>query len=46
MYLLDGFDEIGTQSWSSDKQIMQHIREMSVCALKDLITKGVVSETH
>lgn len=39
MYLLDGFDEIGTQSWSSDKQIMQHIREMSVCALKDLITK-------
>lgn len=39
VYLLDGFDEIGTQSWSSDKQKMQHIREMSVCALKDLITK-------
>lgn len=39
IYLLDGFDEIGTQSWSSDKQKMQHIREMSVCALKDLITK-------
>lgn len=38
VYLLDGFDEIGTQSWSSDKQKMQHIREMSVCALKDLIT--------
>lgn len=39
VYLLDGFDEIGTQSWSSDKQKMQHIREMSVCALNDLITK-------
>lgn len=37
IYLLDGFDEIGTQSWSSDIRKMQHIREMSVCALKDLI---------
>ena len=39
VYLLDGFDEIGTQSWSSDIQRMQHIREISVCALKDLISK-------
>lgn len=39
IYLLDGFDEIGTQSWSSDIQRMQHIREISVCALKDLISK-------
>lgn len=39
VYLLDGFDEIGTQSWSSDMQRMQHIREISVCALKDLISK-------
>ncbi|MBQ7329433.1 MAG: hypothetical protein IJX01_05960 [Oscillospiraceae bacterium] len=39
IYLLDGFDEIGTQSWSSDLKKMQHIREMSVCGLKDLITK-------
>lgn len=31
VYLLDGFDEIGTQSWSSDIQRMQHIREISVC---------------
>lgn len=37
IYLLDGFDEIGTQSWSSDIRKMQHMREMSVCALKDLI---------
>lgn len=39
IYLLDGFDEIGTQSWSSDRQKMQHIREISVCAIKDLISK-------
>lgn len=39
VYLLDGFDEIGTQSWSSDIQKMQHIREMSVCALKDMLCK-------
>ena len=39
VYLLDGFDEIGTQSWSSDIQKMQHIREISVRALKDLISK-------
>lgn len=40
VYLLDGFDEIGTQSWSSDAKKMQHMREMSVCALKDLISKA------
>ena len=40
VYLLDGFDEIGTQSWSSDIQLMQHIREISVGALKDLIGKA------
>ena len=39
IYLLDGFDEIGTQSWSSDTRKMQHMRELSVCALKDLIGK-------
>ena len=37
IYLLDGFDELGTQSWSSDVRKMQHMREVSVCALKDLI---------
>lgn len=37
IYLLDGFDEIGTQSWSSDMQKMQHIREVSMYGLKDLI---------
>ena len=42
IYLLDGFDEIGTQSWSSDPRKMQHLREISVCALKDLV--GQVQE--
>lgn len=37
IYLLDGFDEIGTQAWSSDPQKMHHIREISVCGLKDLL---------
>lgn len=39
IYLLDGFDELGTQSWSSDVRKMQHMREISVCALKDLISR-------
>lgn len=38
IYLLDGFDEIGTQSWSCDVQKMQHIREISICAIKDLLS--------
>lgn len=37
IYLLDGFDEIGTQAWSSDARKMQHIRELSMAGLKDLI---------
>lgn len=39
LYLLDGFDEIGTQSWSSDMWKMKHIREASVSGLKDLIQR-------
>lgn len=39
VYLLDGFDEIGTQSWSIDANKMQYIRAMSVCAVKDLMSK-------
>ena len=37
IYLLDGFDEIGTQTWSSDVKVMQQNRAQSVCAVKDLI---------
>lgn len=40
IFLLDGFDEIGTQSWSSDVSKMQHLREISVCAVNDLISKA------
>lgn len=39
IYLLDGFDEIGTQSWNSDMQKMRRIREASMYGLKDLIEK-------
>ena len=38
IYLLDGFDEIGTQSWSTDVKVMQQNRANSVCAVKDLVT--------
>lgn len=40
IYLLDGFDEIVTQSWTSDTNRMRLIREKSVCAVKDLIQKA------
>ena len=40
MLLLDGFDEIGTQSWSVDNKKMQHIRSESVAGVKDLIRKS------
>ena len=36
IYLLDGFDEIGTQLWTTDVRKMRHTREISVAALKDL----------
>lgn len=38
IYLLDGFDEIGTQSWSTDIKVMQQNRANSVCAVKDLVS--------
>lgn len=39
IYLLDGFDEIGTQIWTTDAQKMRHTKEVSVLALKELLTK-------
>lgn len=39
IYLLDGFDEMGTQSWSTDTKKMHHMRELSVCAIKDLLSR-------
>ena len=39
VYLLDGFDEMGGQSWSSDNKKMQDIRRRTVLAIKDLLHK-------
>lgn len=39
IYLLDGFDEMGGQSWSSDNIKMQDIRKKTVIAIKDLLSK-------
>lgn len=38
IYLLDGFDEIGTQSWGTDITKMQAMRANSVVAIKDLLS--------
>lgn len=39
IYLLDGFDEIGSQSWHSDPKMMPMHRANSVQGIKDLIEK-------
>jgi hypothetical protein len=36
--LIDGFDEIGTQSWSGDTNALQSIRRQSLAGVKDLLT--------
>ena len=40
IYLLDGFDEIGAQTWSDDPTRLVEIRKESLSAVKDLITKA------
>lgn len=44
IYLIDGFDEIGSQSWSDDVTALQQIRKRSLEAVRDLVanTKGSV----
>jgi energy-coupling factor transporter ATP-binding protein EcfA2 len=37
IFLLDGFDEIGAQTWSSDSTKLKQIRASSLRAVKDLI---------
>ena len=39
IYLLDGFDEIGSQAWNSDPKVMPQHRANSVQGIKDLIRK-------
>lgn len=40
LYLLDGFDEIGAQTWSDDPTKLVEIRKQSLVGVKDLITKA------
>jgi hypothetical protein len=42
--LLDGFDEVGSQSWSNDPATLKEIRAKALSGIKDLIklTKGAV----
>jgi hypothetical protein len=44
IYLLDGFDEIGAQTWSDDPTKLVEIRKQSLVGIKDLIqqTRGGV----
>ena len=40
VYLLDGFDEIGAQTWSDDPTKLVEIRKQSLVGVKDLITQA------
>jgi hypothetical protein len=40
IYLLDGFDEIGAQTWSDDPTKLVEIRQQSLVGVKDLIDKA------
>jgi len=40
VYLLDGFDEIGAQTWSDDPTKLVEIRKQSLVGVKDLIDKA------
>jgi energy-coupling factor transporter ATP-binding protein EcfA2 len=40
VYLLDGFDEIGAQTWSDDPAKLSEIRQQSLVGVKDLIDRA------
>lgn len=40
VYLLDGFDEIGAQTWSDDPNKLLDIRQKSLAGVKELITSA------
>lgn len=40
IYLLDGFDEIGAQTWSDDPAKLIDIRKQSLIGVKDLVEKA------
>jgi hypothetical protein len=39
-FLLDGFDEIGSQAWSENKEKLRLIRQQSLEGIRDLISKS------
>lgn len=38
--LLDGFDELGSQSWSTDESRLRQLRARALAGVKDVITKS------
>jgi hypothetical protein len=40
IYLLDGFDEIGAQTWSDDPTKLVEIRKQSLAGIKDLVDRA------
>lgn len=38
--LLDGFDELGSQSWSTDESRLRQLRARALAGVKDLVTKS------
>lgn len=40
IWLLDGFDEIGSQTWGDDPKKLQHIRQASLTGVKDLLANS------
>jgi hypothetical protein len=40
IYLLDGFDEIGAQTWSDDPAKLIEIRKQSLIAIKDIVEQA------
>jgi hypothetical protein len=40
IFLFDGFDEVGSQSWSSDDQRLKSIRAQALVGVKDAIEKS------
>ena len=42
VFLLDGFDEIGSQAWSNDDQLLRNIRAKSLEGVRDLIQRSQV----
>src|SRR6266851_7156220 len=40
IYLIDGFDEIGSQAWSDDQNKLRYLRSQSLAGVRDLLSKS------